>query len=222
MGTFIFLVAVVVEIIFTAFCIITRSNQGKVRSIIRIMAFITFVLISILSIIDWGLTYYSIAGLLFIMAVIGAITLLGKKEDKKAYKTVRIVWKAIGITVLIFILTLPAIIFPTYKGIETTGKYQVAAVFYSLTDKNRVETYTSTGENRKLNVEMWYPKNAHGTYPLVVFSHGSFGIKESNESLYNELASHGYVVCSIDHTYQCFSTTDNSGHTVSMDSGYRK
>lgn len=36
----------------------------------------------------------------------------------------------------------------------------------------------------------------------------------------NELASHGYVVCSINHTYQCFYTTDEDGHTTLMDKGY--
>jgi dienelactone hydrolase len=126
-------------------------------------------------------------------------------------------------TVLIFVFTLPAIIFPQHVTvIETTGKYQVATSTYTYTDISRVETYTDTGENRKLNVEMWYPKNTTETYPLIVFSHGSLGLKTSNLSLYNELASHGYVVCSIDHTYQCISTTDEDGHKTSIDKGFMR
>jgi hypothetical protein len=92
-----------------------------------------------------------------------------KKEEKRAYKTVRVVLKAVGMMLLIFTLTLPAIVFPEYKIIETTGQYQVAAVSYTYTDTNRIETYTDTGENRKLNVEFWYPENAEGIYPLIVF-----------------------------------------------------
>ena len=220
MGIFVFLTAVVVEITFAVFCIITKSNQQKVRSIIRIAAFTGFVLFTLLPIIDWSIRYYSLAALLFLLAVIGVVALIRKKEEKREYKAVRIVLKAIGMTVLIFALTLPAIIFPQYKAMETTGEYQVATATYTYTDTKRVETYTDTGENRKLNVQMWYPENAQVTYPLIVFSHGGFGTKSSNETLYNELASYGYVVCSIDHTYQCLNTTDEDGNTTYVDGGY--
>src|SRR5659263_140119 len=47
-------------------------------------------------------------------------------------------------------------------------------------------------------------------------------LKTSNKSLYNELASHGYVVCSIDHTYQCLYTKGENGYTILMDMGYMK
>jgi dienelactone hydrolase len=104
--------------------------------------------------------------------------------------------------------------------VGATGEYQVSTKTYTYTDISRVESYTDTGKNRKLNVQLWYPENLDGTYPLIVFSHGGLGIKSSNESLYNELASHGYVVCSIDHTYQCFYTTDESGDTTLIDLGY--
>jgi len=222
MGAFIFLTAVVLEIAFAVFCIITKSNQQKARNIIRIAAFTGFVLFTFITIIDWSFRYYTLAALLLLLAVIGAVALIRKKEEKRAYKAVRVVLKAIGMTMLIFTLTLPAIILPQHKDMKPTGKYQVATVTYTYTDTKRVETYTNTGKNRKLNVGMWYPQNTVGTYPLIVFSHGSFGVKSSNETLYNELASHGYVVCSIDHTYQCLSTTDEEGHTTSIDKGFMK
>jgi dienelactone hydrolase len=38
--------------------------------------------------------------------------------------------------------------------------------------------------------------------------------------LYRELASHGYVVCSIDHTYQCLFTTDTDGNTSWLDRSF--
>lgn len=220
MGIYIFLTVVVVEMALAVYCIITKSNQKKVRSIIRIGAFTGFLLITVLSIIEWSFRYYALAALLLLLAVIGLVSLIRKKQDQRAYKAVRVVMKAVGMTLLVFVFTLPAILFPQHKAMETTGEYQVATVTYTYTDTNRMETYTNTGENRKLNVEMWYPKNIEGTYPLIVFSHGGFGIKSSNETLYNELASHGYVICSIDHTYQCFSTTDEDGHTISMDKDY--
>jgi predicted dienelactone hydrolase len=104
--------------------------------------------------------------------------------------------------------------------VATTGEYQVLTQTYTYTDKNRVESYTDTGKNRKLNVQLWYPDNLDETVPLIVFSHGGLGVKSSNESLYNELASHGYIVCSIDHTYQSFYSTDEDGDTTWIDLGY--
>lgn len=220
MGIFIFLTAVVIEIAFGVFCIITKSNQQRVRGIIRIAELGGFLLFTVLQIIEWSFRYYTITALLLLLAVIGAVALIRKREEKRAYKAARVVFKSIGMTVLIFMFTLPAIIFPQYNEMKPTGKYQVDTTTYTYTDTKRVETYTNTDKNRELNVEMWYPKNVDKTYPLIVFSHGSLGIKSSNESLYNELASHGYVVCSIDHTYQCFFTTNKDGHTTYLDMGY--
>lgn len=222
MGIIILLIAIVVEITFAVFCIITKSNQQKVRNIIRIIAFIVFVLFSTLSVIDWSFRYYTLATFLLLLAIIGTVGLIKKKQGKRAYKAVSVIMKTIGIMALIFVVTLPLIIFPQYVPIKPTGKYQVATIKYTYTDTKRIETYTNTGENRKLNVEMWYPQNAQGKYPLIVFSHGAFGIKTSNETLFNELASHGYVVCSIDHTYQSLYTIGNDGHMICVDKGFMK
>jgi len=60
----IFLTAAIVEISFAAFCIITKLNQIKGRSIIRIASFTGFVLLAVLPIIDWSLRYYALASLL--------------------------------------------------------------------------------------------------------------------------------------------------------------
>ena len=114
----------------------------------------------------------------------------------------------------------PALIFPQYKPLETTGSYGVETVAYTYADESRIETYSAAGGPRKLTVQYWYPAGADGKYPLIVFSHGSFGVKSSNLSLYRELASHGYVVCSIDHTYQCLFTTDTDGKTSLLDRGF--
>jgi dienelactone hydrolase len=219
-GTYLLMIAFVFEAAFAIYCMIAKSNLTKVRNLARIGAFALFVTFTLASVLEWSFRYYALAVLLLLLAIIGAVNLIRHPEERKPYNAPRIVWKAIGMTVLISIVTLPAILFPQHRAMETTGKYQVATANYTYTDTKRVETYTATGENRKLNVEFWYPQNGEGTYPLVFFSHGSFGVKESNLSLYNELASHGYVVVSIDHTYQSFFTTDTDGHTTLVDLGY--
>ncbi len=114
---------------------------------------------------------------------------------------------------------------PRWEYPETTGPYEPAFVRCTYTDESRVELYESDGSHRWLNLDIWYPKDFTGeknTCPVVVFSHGSFGVKESNVSLCRELASNGYLVCAIDHTYQCLSTTDAGGRKIKMDKGYRR
>ena len=81
----------------------------------------------------------------------------------------------------------------------------------------RIQIKTKT-EN--WTVQFWYPSDADGKYPLVIFSHGSFGTITSNVSLFTDLASHGYVVGSIGHTYQSFYTTDADGKTTMLDSSF--
>lgn len=62
--------------------------------------------------------------------------------------------------------------------------------------------------------------SAEGKFPLVVFSHGANGVRRSNLSTYHKLASHGYVVCSIDHTYHSFFTEQEEGKKILIDPEY--
>ncbi|MGI6004975.1 MAG: alpha/beta hydrolase family protein [Christensenellales bacterium] len=193
---------------------------------LRIAAFVIFVLLAVLEVIQWSPRYYALGFLLLLLAVIAAASLVYKRDEKRDFKALWVVLKAVAMTGILLAAALPAIVFPQRKLLEVTGQYQVATAEYAYTDTSRIETYTDTGENRKLNVAFWYPwdydQSSPGGCPLVVFSHGSMGIKTSNESLYRELASHGYVVCSIDHTYQCLYTTDENGHTKWIDMGFMR
>lgn len=220
MGTTLLIVALVIEAAFATYCIITKSNQKKIRSFVRIGAFAAFVIFTLVSVIQWSFRWYGLAALLLVWAALGASTLIRKKEEKKEFKTGPIVFKAMAMLLLVVFAVTPALIFPQAQLPKMTGQYQVATVNYTYTDKSRIETFTNTGENRKVNVEFWYPKDANGTYPLVVFSHGIFGIKASNTSTFMDLASNGYVVCSIDHPYYSFFTIDTNGHRTIIDNAF--
>ncbi len=143
-----------------------------------------------------------------------------RKKNRPELRHIRIIRKTAVMLMLILLASLPTIIFPEYKLLPTTGEYQIKTEIKHFTDESRVETYGKQGGARTLAVEFWHPVNAEGRFPLVVFSHGSFGTRASNETLFRELASHGYIVCSIDHTYQCLYTTDKDGNTLLMDGGY--
>lgn len=129
--------------------------------------------------------------------------------------------RAITILLLVFVVLLPVLLFPPHEPLSPTGPYTVARARSTYVDKTRAEPFSVREEDRKVNVAFWYPQNADGnqTYPLIVFSHGGLGTENSNESLYLELASHGYVVVSIGHPYHALWTEDEDGHItfVSMD-----
>jgi pimeloyl-ACP methyl ester carboxylesterase len=129
-----------------------------------------------------------------------------------------------AVLLLIPVAVLPILLFPPYKALVPTGPYLVAALRYNYTDEQRTETYSSTGEKRRVNVVFWYPEGpgVGETFPLVVFSHGGLGTEDSNESLYLELASHGYVVCSIGHPYHALWTKDEDGQVTFVSKEYFK
>lgn len=211
MAILIIIIALIFEIAFMAYCIKSKDNQNKARGWVRIAAFIIFVGIILTPIIEWSFRWYFLAALLSILAVISGVRLFTKKFGKKPYKRWSNVSKGIAMLLIFTFAAIPAIVFPQYENPDITGDYKVETASYTFTDKSRIETFADTGENRKLNVEFWYPEEAEGKYPLVVFSHGAFGVKMSNTSTFLELASNGYVVCSIDHPYHSAGTIDMDG-----------
>ena len=103
--------------------------------------------------------------------------------------------------IAIVVMTLAVIIFPGLSSVKTTGDYSYASCTLELTDTSRSEDFKDDDSFRKLSVLVYYPEGStieDNTCPLIVFSHGGISTKASNLSLYKELASHGYVVASID------------------------
>ena len=51
-------------------------------------------------------------------------------------------------------------------------------------------------------------------YPVIIYSHGSGGVKESGSAQCEELASHGYVVVGISHTYDSYVVQFPDGRLI--------
>lgn len=222
MGIYIFLTTAITEIILITFCIKTESYQKKTRAILRIITLIVFMILIVFKAIPWSFRHYSMLILLFLMALSGITSLLLGRAEKNNYKLWKTLLKGTVLILLFLLSSLPAIVFNEYEPLKTTGKYGVEAETYTYTDEKRIEAFTDRGENRSLNVDFWYPddKSQVNAYPLVVFSHGSMGVRTSNESLYRELASHGYVVCSIDHVYHSLYSAGVDGKVIRIDRDY--
>ncbi|HKM00721.1 MAG TPA: acetylhydrolase [Sedimentibacter sp.] len=211
MGLFVIIMVLIFEVAFIFYCIKTKDNQIKSKSRFSIAGFIIFVGATLSSIIGWSFQWYLLGFLLFIFAIIGGIRLISKKVVRKPYKRWRVVLRGIVMIFILAVVTIPTIVFPQYDVPEMSGEFKVKTSTYTFTDTNRIETFTDTGENRKITVEFWYPEKTDEKYPLIVFSHGAFGVKVSNTSTFMELASNGYVVCSIDHPYHAAGTVDTDG-----------
>ncbi|WP_432408154.1 hypothetical protein [Wukongibacter sp. M2B1] len=57
---------------------------------------------------------------------------------------------------------------------------------------------------------------ANSSYPLVILNHGYKSSRVYHTSQSENLASHGYIVASIDHTYSTFATVFPDGRTATM------
>jgi dienelactone hydrolase len=148
------------------------------------------------------------------------------------------VGRIFGLLALVICALIPTLVIPFYALPEPTGNYNVGTVISDFTDEARVETFSEeAGKARKIAVQFWYPterigsdlqydingspvSTAQQSYPVLIFSHGAFGVRMSNASTFRELASHGYIVASIDHTYQAFYTAFADGQRVPINTKF--
>jgi predicted dienelactone hydrolase len=54
-------------------------------------------------------------------------------------------------------------------------------------------------QERRLEATLWYPAGKPGPHPLLVYSHGFMSMRRENVPLAELLASHGYVLVSVDY-----------------------
>ncbi|PZD94714.1 alpha/beta hydrolase [Paenibacillus sambharensis] len=220
MEILVLVVTLVCELAIAVHSIAFKQSRGKIKSWTRIAIFVGFVGLIFGKVVVWGFTWGLFTGLLFILAFKEMITLLRKQKHSSPYKVFSTIWKFLLLALTVVITLVPALLFPQHRLPQVTGTYAVATATYSYVDKNRIEEFTDQDDNRIVNVEFWYPEQADGPYPLLVFSHGAFGIKTSNTSTFTELASHGYVVVSIDHPYHSFYTVSEDGKVVTVNHDY--
>lgn len=215
-------ILLVLEALLTAYRVKTGSLQRRLTVFLRGMSLFTLSVLCALSIMEWGFRYYALAAALAALLAASIVPLLRKKACKEARGRARLFLRAGSSAALLLIVSLPAIVFPEYAPLPATGPYQVKTDVRYFTDDSRMETFDLQGGPRTLAAAFWYPQNAAEHFPLIVYSHGAFGTRTGNETLFGELASNGYVVCAIDHTYHCLYTTRESGETIWIDGGFMR
>lgn len=232
MGNILLGILIAVELGFCVWNIVKRDFHTYEKSIVNIGLLLGLFMLSVTGIVDWSFRYYMLGLVLLIQAALAARKLYLIKRSKRknsgtadGKQTARIisksVWRVVGKSILYATALTLAILCPQYKLVPQTGSYTVATAIATITDENRDQPYGAEGK-REVNVEFWYPENTGNgeTYPLVLFSHGAYGVKLTNESLFRELASHGYVVCSIDHPYHSFFTVNDKKEVTIVSQEY--
>ncbi len=221
LGIITLLIALITQAALLIFRIATKSLNKKAMHITRVAAFAAFSLLMITGVYWWGFRWMGLFLALAILAIFSGLYFIRQPKAEKQYKTFAAVRSFISGCVLMTFCIMPGILFPQFREVAPTGTYAVASQSVTFVDASRVDPYSQEGENRKLTVQFFYPSDAQSTdiFPLVVFSHGAFGYRGSNLSTYKDLASNGYVVCSIDHSFHSFFAqhTDGSRTLVNMD-----
>ncbi len=220
-GIITLIVALAAQIAFLVFRMRTKNWQTRWTHFTRIAAFTTFSLLLLTGVYQWGFRWMALLLLLGVLAVISSLYFVMKTKKEKQYKRSRAIFSCISGCLLLSFYILPGILFPQFKAVASTGSFRVASQSVTLDDVSRIELFSPSHESRKLSIQFWYP-SAEGTtasFPLLVFSHGAFGFRGSNLSTFEDLASNGYVVCSIDHSYHSFFSkhTDGSVTPVNLD-----
>ncbi|MCR5848527.1 MAG: hypothetical protein K6G75_10475 [Lachnospiraceae bacterium] len=225
MAFLLFIILTISEIGFTVFEL-TKKSSKKEWSLKRLIAnaaeLAVFFLALLLPGIDLSFRFKALLFILFARIAISGIVFLIKRKNEKDKSKAMIVLSALLSVMLIATNMIPAFVFTDYSGRPLTGKYTVKEAEAILIDNSRIEEFETDNSKREIPVHFYCPKeltesgNSIDSLPLVIFSHGAFGYYKSNASTYMKLASHGYVVVSLDHPYHSFFTKDSSGRLITV------
>lgn len=224
---FLWIVCVGIELGLAIWSAKKKSPVLKEKVYIRLGALLVWLMLTMTPLIRFGIRWYGVLLFLIFAAFITVIKYFRGKDKNKTVKLGSVIFKSICKCLVISLAMMPAVLLPQSYEVKPDGQYGVKSKIFTWTDESREETFTEEPDYRKITVEFWYPTenvkstvSAEGKFPLVVFSHGANGVRESNLSTYYKLASHGYVVCSIDHTYHSFFTEQEDGKKILIDPEY--
>lgn len=222
MGWLLLAILTTVEVALLVVRLRRRPSASTIIAMTRLAAFAVFVAAAS-GAVTWSPRYYLLGAWLAILAILGLHALLAARATPSTPGPpgpTRLVLRSAGAWTVGMVAVLPAIVFPQYRPIDPTGPRPVETSTYTVVDSTRTDPYGDGEEHRKVTYELWSPRRAAGTHPLIAFSHGAFGTRSSNRSMFADLASHGYVVASIDHTHHALYASDQHGERNLINSRY--
>lgn len=153
------------------------------------------------------------------LATIGLIVYTLKKRISK--KWLKIILVIIEVALAVYMLF--RVLFPFIPMLKPSGKFAVKEDFVYYSHETKYPDMETEKGKREIPVHVYHPENMEKeSHPLMVFSHGSFGVGSSNETLFYELASRGYIVMSLEHPHHSFFSKLSSGKTIFIDINFMK
>lgn len=226
MNTFLLVLLCIFEAAFAVTAISRKADKKgwqTGRLICNAGQLVLFLVMLITPGIDMSFRFMGLFVLLLLRIIIAFIGyMMIRKKGSESKHIAKIIISAVLSVILISGSLIPSFMISDYGGLPVSGEYEIAEANAILVDKSRTEEFENDGSNREVPVYFYYPADAAEgeKFPLVVFSHGSFGYYQSNHSTYAELASNGYVVVSTEHPHHSLFTTDTNGNTIIVDSAF--
>ncbi|MDD6037722.1 MAG: hypothetical protein PUD20_02825 [bacterium] len=222
MNIVLLLLLITCELVLAIFTLKTKPTKTTwlgARAITSCTQLVGYLIFILFPGIDFGFRFKVLFIILLIRAILSGIVYALKhhKASDEKRPAATIVSALLGI-ILISVSMVPSFLFRDYTGQKPSGSHEVATTQAILVDSNRIEAFETDGSHREVPVYFFYPSDMGDTAncPLVIFSHGAFGYYQSNMSTYQQLASNGYVVVSLDHPYHSFFTKDTDGKTITV------
>ncbi|MDO5037757.1 MAG: alpha/beta fold hydrolase [Tissierellia bacterium] len=156
--------------------------------------------------------------ILILVLWVGVLVFTGKRMARSRTRTFLVGLEVLVAFYLVFRLAFPFLTMP-----QPRGKSQVKKDRIYLSHPTAYPDLATQGAEREVPIQVYYPENLRpGAHPLFIFSHGAFGVGTSNETLFFDLASRGYLVLSLDHPHHSFSSRLSSGERVFVDPDFFK
>lgn len=215
MGYVVLAVLIISEVALLIASLTTGKKNKRLRGYVSIGLTIVWAILMAVKVIQPGFRFVAVETILALRCIFGILAILLVKEEKDSKPVGRIIGTFFTCVGYVAAVT-PAIMFPQYKPLPVTGQFEVKTTHTTYVDESRVDPYDTSGEARKIGAMVWYPEGDVTNCPLVVFSHGFYGISLSNTSLFSELASNGYVVVSLEHPSMSFYMSDDNGAGITL------
>lgn len=198
----------------------SSKKKQRIELLVRVLILAVIVVSFTVGILDLTVKYYLfiLVTYLYYLYRIYVLTKTHNTQINTLHPSKRSLF--LWMITLMVISAVPLVLFPESNPISPSGEYDVLEMDFHIVDSSRTDGFQSEVLYRQISIHAWYPAHVQASYPLIVYSHGGISLNTSNESLFLELASHGYVVFSINHLSHSIISKNLDGKNVWIDADY--
>jgi hypothetical protein len=156
MGMITFFVFLLLEVALLIWSISSKQEHRRERAVIRIASLVLFVVLTFAGVYKWGFQYVPLMALMIIQAGYSAVYLI-RASKVKSFSSPKMILRCVRNGLVLFLVLVPAVIFPQYEQPVISGTYEVLTTKYTWIDNSRTNEFADESGGRKLTVDFWYP-----------------------------------------------------------------